>query len=233
MSSEPGDVSTPEPAKGGPVGQGDHVVQQGECIDSIANEQGFFWETLWNHPANKELRTVRSDPNALLPGDRVTVPELRRKSQSASTDARHRFRRRGIPARLKFQLLSPDGEPRAGLKYMLDIDGALHSGTTDGEGRLQVAIPPSAKVGKLMVFPAEGDEPEEYALALGELDPVSETSGVQARLNNLGIFCGEVDGVLGPRTRDALERFQRANGLAPTGEPDAATREKLRELHGS
>ena len=41
-----------------------------------------------------------------------------------------------------------------------------------------------------------------------------------------------IDGVLGPRTRRAIEEFQRHEGLTVTGIPDAATRDKLEEVAG-
>lgn len=43
---------------------------------------------------------------------------------------------------------------------------------------------------------------------------------IQTLLNRLGYDAGAVDGASGPRTRRAIMAFQRANGLAPTGEPD-------------
>ncbi len=46
---------------------------------------------------------------------------------------------------------------------------------------------------------------------------------VQQTLNNMGYNAGPVDGQLGPTTRDALTRFQQAQNLPQTGEPDAKT----------
>jgi phage tail tape-measure protein len=46
---------------------------------------------------------------------------------------------------------------------------------------------------------------------------------VQQTLNNMGYNAGPVDGQLGPNTRDALMRFQQAQGLPQTGEPDSQT----------
>jgi peptidoglycan hydrolase-like protein with peptidoglycan-binding domain len=41
---------------------------------------------------------------------------------------------------------------------------------------------------------------------------------VQERLRTLGYYHGRIDGVWGDRTRVALERFQRARGIAATGD---------------
>jgi phage tail tape-measure protein len=46
---------------------------------------------------------------------------------------------------------------------------------------------------------------------------------VQQTLNDMGYNAGPVDGQLGPSTRDALLRYQQAQGLPQTGEPDSRT----------
>jgi hypothetical protein len=33
-----------------------HIVKQRDCMSSIADQYGFFWETRWNHERNGELR---------------------------------------------------------------------------------------------------------------------------------------------------------------------------------
>ncbi len=70
-----------------------------------------------------------------------------------------------------------------------------------------------------------------WTLALGHLDPVDENEGVQARLNNLGFYCGKVDGIIGPHTAAALKSFQRKMGLPDTGRADQTTRARLRDAH--
>ena len=206
----------------------EHEVQQGECMESIAEKHGFFWETLWNHSENAELKDLRQDPNVLLPGDVVQIPEKTEKEEDCATGELHRFLRKGVPAVLRLRLLR-GGAPRAGVPFVLEVDGQSYSGTTDDEGRLEHSIPPNAMEGKLIV--GEGEEQEEYPLELGAVDPIDEMTGVQARLNNLGYACGEVDGTLNDTTREALEKFQSKHGLEVTGEADDQTRAKLQVEH--
>jgi peptidoglycan hydrolase-like protein with peptidoglycan-binding domain len=50
-----------------------------------------------------------------------------------------------------------------------------------------------------------------------------EIRRVQMVLNQKGFSVGKLDGVLGPRTRNALIAFQRQQGLEPTGGIDQPT----------
>jgi hypothetical protein len=214
----------------GPIGRGEYAVRAGDCISSVACDHGHHWRTIWDHPENQELKNVRKDPNILLEGDRLNIPALALKEVSCGADARHRFVRKGVPERLHLTLFDSIGEPRANLRYRVTIDGRLQEGTTDSEGRLEIGIPPNAKVGVLVVV--DGSHEESFNLHLGHLDPPNEVTGVQGRLRNIGLPCGQIDGELGPRTRQALQRFQQRYNLPPTGELDEETRRKLVQVHG-
>jgi hypothetical protein len=50
-----------------------------------------------------------------------------------------------------------------------------------------------------------------------------DARAVQAALTLLGYELGTIDGIFGPRSRQALARFQEDNGLPPTGELDETT----------
>jgi N-acetylmuramoyl-L-alanine amidase len=229
MAAETGDPPAMPPDRG-PVGQGERTLRQGECIASLAHESGHLWDTIWKHAANSELRDVRKDPYVLLPGDRVTIPPIRRKSEGGQTEMRHRFRKKGQPEQFRVRVLEDD-EPRRNEPYRLAIDGGEPTqGTTDAEGQVIKVIPADARKAVLAV--GEGKAERVYEFALGGLDPLSETSGVQGRLAALGFDCGPVDGKLGPRTRDALREYQRSRKLRPTGVPDDATRARLKEDYG-
>jgi len=85
----------------------EHTIAPGECISSIAYQHGFFWETLWNHGDNAELKRDRKDPNVLHPGDLVMIPDLTLKEESCATEQVHEFRLKGVPARLNLKVLRP------------------------------------------------------------------------------------------------------------------------------
>jgi membrane-bound lytic murein transglycosylase B len=50
---------------------------------------------------------------------------------------------------------------------------------------------------------------------------------LQRELKRAGYDPGVTDGKMGPATRGALRRFQEANSLSPTGDPDIPTLTKL------
>lgn len=83
----------------------DHIVTSGDCFSSLSFEHGFFWETLWNHGKNAELKSRRKDPNILKEGDVVHIPDLTLKEEQGATEQRHKFKLKGVPAKLKVRVM--------------------------------------------------------------------------------------------------------------------------------
>lgn len=199
-------------------------------MSSIAEEYGHFWETVWNDTENAELKEVRKDPNVLMPGDRVTIRPITKKSVSKATNKSYRFRRKGVPAKLHIRLMK-HGEPRANESYRVDIDGKLTKGVTNAEGYVDIYIPCRAKQGKLWVGPPEDEKM--YQLQLGATLPVERVKGQKQRLKNMGYRCGFIDDEITAVYREALRAFQQSQALPESGEADQATRDKLVEIHRS
>jgi hypothetical protein len=204
-----------------------YTIQQGDSVIRLSQLYGLNSSTIWNEPANSQLKSLRSDMNELLPGDVVVIPDKRLKKVEVRTGARHIFRRKGIPALYRLQLFDIE-MPRARQAYKLTIDEMLVlEGMTDDRGILDQYLPADAKYGSLVV----GDDEFSVEIDFGYLDPITEISGVQKRLNNLGYLCGSPDGVLDDDTHDALADFQWRFGLEDTGELDEASIAKLQEVH--
>lgn len=203
-----------------------YEAQQGDCMASIAAQHGLLWEAVWQHANNAELRQKRQDPNVLYAGDRVFVPALVGKEESAATEQKHSFRRKGVPAKLRVRFLDADGKPRAGVPYVLEVDGQLIRDRIDSEGYVVASIPPDARRG--LVRLRDGDCEETYPLTLGKLDPVGEPGGARMRLGNLGYDCGRDEAAFGL----ALRSFQLAEGLEGTGLLDPPTQQALLRRHG-
>ena len=242
----------------------DYTVQTGDCISSIAFERGFFWETIWNHPKNAELKQKRVDPNILKEGDIVHVPDKELKEESCATDQKHKFKVKGVPAKLKLKVMEPpkvedkpveenasgadDGShvedpdfnpepvkdvPTKNAPYRLEIDGkVIKEASTDGEGIVEVELPPNAREGRLVIHPGTPEE-RVLPLNLGGMDPISETSGVRKRLSNLGFSCTATGDEMTDDLASALRLFQQNNELDVTGKIDGATKDKLKQMHGS
>jgi N-acetylmuramoyl-L-alanine amidase len=213
-----------------------HTVIQGERLAEIALRHGFpSGRALYDHPANEEFRRKRPDPNLIFPGDRIAIPELGVKDVGASTENRHRFRKRILKKYLRIEMSDPEKNRLSERPYELRVgrgngEPLVLEGVLDRNGQLHEEIPVDAKQGTLKV--GLENRTVELDLLIDYLDPVSEISGIQARLKNLAFDCGPVDGVLGPKTRAALRCFQEAEGLSVTGEPDEPTGNALCKEHG-
>ncbi len=209
-------------------------VVQGDCIDSIAAKHGLLPKTIWDHAHNAKLREKRrKNQSVLLPGDVVFVPKPRERLEDAATDKAHKFVLTRPRSLFQIRFEDVDGKPRKGVPYSLEIDGQKDEGKTGAEGEVKRQISPDARAGTLTLNPGKGADEEVYELDLGHLDPVDETSGLQARLDHLGFYSGKVDGDRGDLTRAALEEYQAAFDLPATGELDDATKAHLEQEYGS
>jgi hypothetical protein len=214
----------------------EHTVKQGECLASIAKQYGFEdWETIYNHGSNAEFRQKRKDPNVLLPGDCLNVPDKTIKSENCATGKTHEFRLARKQTRLRLIVRDIDGEPLGGKKYKLSVGDKSYEGVLQDDALLDRPIPADAVDGELTVWSDE-DFPEyadTWKLKLGHLDPVDTLSGMQARLNNLGYDCGPVDNADGPLTQAAVRAFQKDHNLDVDGIPGPQTQSALAGEYGS
>lgn len=208
-----------------------HTVVQGECVSSIADKEGFFWESIWQHERNNSIRQKRKNPNSLQPGDQLFIPDIRKREESCSTAQRHKFQLKGVPVRFNLQVLNEQGEPRAGVPFVLDIDGKVTRGEIPADGHLSEIIKPNAKTAKLTLNPPEGMQ-EVYELQLGYMNPVDDIAGAKGRLKNLGYYKGTINANMDDETAEAIRQFQERTGLPVTGELDGPTQGALEQNHG-
>jgi hypothetical protein len=135
-------------------------------------------------------------------------------------------------------LKDSDGAALANQPYTLTLAWLTLKGSTDRSGSLEQKIPIGIDTGELSLDKID----LRWDLKIGHLDPVHNESedaaivaGIQARLNNLGFYCGDVDGILGPNTTQALKAFQESvlSRSDPDGKADKQTRDALLQQHGS
>jgi hypothetical protein len=236
----------------------DYTVGEGESVNSIAVEHGFAWQTLWNHAKNSDLKSKRKDPDTLLAGDILHIPDITLKNESKGSDASHKFKVKGTPAKFKLTLMKdPDPkksqnesfeksdpwkfiekelpavqrEPMKDTPYKLYADGKLiKDGTTDSSGKIETKLPPNAQNGLLIINPGKSNE-RAIDLNFRGMDPIETTQGVSKRLNNLGYGCPIVEDVT-PELAEVLRQFQKDNKLTTNGELSEETRNKIKSAYG-
>lgn len=202
----------------------EHVVSEDEGLSAIAERYGHFEPTIWNDSKNAEIKELRIDSDILVPGDVLWIPPLREGSATVATGKLHRFRRRGVPPKLRVQLLR-FGEPRADEPFEIAIGGTTIQGRTDAEGKIDVFVPSTSTDGTIHVGG------EEILVRANGLRPVDTDRGLVQRLRNLG-FLGRDDAGDDPEAlAAAVTAFQESEEMEVTGESDDATRERLRAVH--
>jgi N-acetylmuramoyl-L-alanine amidase len=207
-----------------------HVALYNECVSSIAVKEGLYWEDVWNHPKNEQLREKRKNPNILKEKDRLFIPKKEMHYASGETGKRHTFTHKGVPLTIRIQIQELT-RPIKNEKYTIRFeDHSKYEGTIDAEGYVEIPLRPHLKAGDMIIHTAEGDE--EFPFTVGDVDPITTTSGVQQRLANLAYDC-DVSGKMDETTRDAIARFQSEHDLEATGELDQKTRELLEKEHGA
>ncbi|MFV8755971.1 peptidoglycan-binding domain-containing protein [Nannocystaceae bacterium ST9] len=206
-----------------------HRVEQGQTIAHVAWQHGVGMRAILDAPENRELFARRS-MNILFEGDEVFVPDEPAKQVGIETGRSHLFiyQPRTIPVRLQFLQA---GVPRSHEPVDWRVAGGeLVEDRLDAEGWLRAAVPLDASELEV-VFQPGTDYAKTTTMRLAHLDPVEEVRGIQQRLNNLGFACGAESGDAGDETRAAIEAYQRAHGLAETGEIDDSTRAHLGGRH--
>jgi peptidoglycan hydrolase-like protein with peptidoglycan-binding domain len=123
------------------------------------------------------------------------------------------------------------------------VDGIWGERTASAIGNLQrtLGLPASGEpdahtLAQLGLLPGTAARPDPSRVGrqpgAGELDPAAIRL-IQQALSQRGLDLGQVDGVWGDRTMDALREFQRSHGIEPLGEPDVHTLAALGILPGS
>ena len=146
--------------------------------------------------------------------------------ETKGVDNSHKFVKKTGMIKLHVVCKDDKEQPLKQKPYKLTIDGKKYDGTTDGDGAVIKDIPVSSREGSLEV------EGYIYPIRIAHLDPITEVSGVKARLNNLGYDCGGTSQDMDDATADSIRMFQKDNKLEETGALDDALRGKLKEKHG-
>jgi N-acetylmuramoyl-L-alanine amidase len=196
-----------------------HDIKQGETLIALAVKNGLeSWKEILDAPENADLKKKRTDPGILMPGDKVFIPNRVMRHEPSAIDAKHPFKISRPTAWLRLAVKDANGAALAGKKYELAVDSIVTSGSVPAGGIIERAVPVDADSGMLTVW-LDDATTEEWSLRIGYMDPLDETSGVEARLANLGFDCGDLE--------SSIRAFQERLGLEVTGTADDALRKKL------
>jgi hypothetical protein len=179
------------------------------------------------------LKKLRGNAHILFPGDEVAIPnKLARVANVYGGEAEFVLLTAPEVLRVRFaEAEATDGEPVL-FRATPDAGSDCFEGELGADGTMEIELPPDTTKVTVELFCGEGDDPfTTYELAIGEMDPVTEVTGVQARLANLGYYDGVVNGELGPATKAAIVRFRREYGLRLSEEIDGHLRNALIWVH--
>ncbi|MFO0618009.1 MAG: peptidoglycan-binding domain-containing protein [Polyangiaceae bacterium] len=190
-----------------------YVVTADDHLDRIAFRAGSSPSDIWDHPANRELKEKRGGGDILHPGDLLFLPApAAREARRVAAGSQKTFTASVPETRIKLKLVDR-GKPLAGEPFVIQTATGDLSGSTDGEGGIDVKVPVrAAKV--TLLLPNQGTARE---LAVGGVDPLGEISGVQTRLKQLGHYNGPIDGAASEALSEALLAFRRAARIRETG----------------
>jgi peptidoglycan hydrolase-like protein with peptidoglycan-binding domain len=105
------------------------------------------------------------------------------------------------------------------------IPGALIGGAV-GAGAGAATKPEQVNLGEPVWHKNGG--PESQSTETSSVLSHDKVTQLQLALSREGFGTGHVDGVFGPQTRAALQKFQASRNLPATGEPDQQTLSALR-----
>jgi hypothetical protein len=202
-----------------------HVIEPGDSIAELAEIHGLFAQTIWDDPRNSALRTKRERYDALAVGDVLFIPERRERVEEVAVDARYRFKRRGIPAKVRLHICV-SGASQAKTAYSVQVDGRSITGQTDANGVAEFFVPAAARRAIL-----ELDTGLAFTLVLGGLRPGNTVPGIRQRIENEGIVCPAHDDIEHPDWRFTLFELQRRLGLPVTARLDRETWQALMQIH--
>ena len=204
-----------------------YQIKQGDHLSKIAAHFGFLdYQLIWNHPQNANLKTKRQNPNVLLPGDCLYIPDRQQKETGRSTGQTHCFQIKRCVLRLQILAEEAYHTPLADRPYSLTLGGKPSSKITSGIGLLTEAIPVDAEEVLLRL------EDREIPVKIGHLDPVDTESGQTARLTNLGYYWGDPENRETEAFLSAVEEFQCDHQLQVDGKCGPKTQNRLKQIHG-
>ena len=133
----------------------DHAVQPGDCFSSLAKENGYFnYRTLYDHPDNGPIKGTRTNPNSLIEGDVVKIPDKRQKKVALTLDGEKKFVVDRRKTKLRLSVVDVESKAPKVTKCKLTVGTASLSKLAPN-GLMELEIDAADKSGTLsLILPA-------------------------------------------------------------------------------
>lgn len=165
-----------------------HVVSSGETLSQISRRHGFSdWNVVWKDPGNDAIRSLRSQPEQIRPGDKIHVPD-RNPVRTPVTPCSTTCLKLKSPGQLAvfelgvFDKANPS-RPLAGFDVHLRIpsDGSIQKYVTPADGviRLEGPTVASGSVEVVVIEDLKGNPPIRYSAYCGQSLPVGESHVIE------------------------------------------------------
>lgn len=169
-----------------------YPIRATDYVLKIAHKFDFDADTTWTDPANKELADRRGDPNILLAGDVLYIPDQVDKvaeSHSLVVGTTNTFVSPNPPlVAISVKFVGAGTTTYAQKAYTIRELDSPDAPQTTKDGLANFKAPVTLEIATI-VFTDSG---EEHSLAIGALNPVDTPSGIFQRLKNIG-FIGNID----------------------------------------
>jgi len=169
-----------------------YTVKSGDRMSKIAFEHGFKDYHALYEAQSAAFKKKRPNPEILLEGDEVTLPEKIDDKHAADDKKTQKYIQDTTLPELRIHIKA-FGKPLASKDFTVLIESDPYTkakpykgtGTTDAKGIAKFNVDPRVTT----VVLSFKDPPLECKLLVGSLHPVDEPGGVEQRLGDLGYFC--------------------------------------------
>ncbi|MGA3124580.1 MAG: hypothetical protein ABSF69_27815 [Polyangiaceae bacterium] len=196
-----------------------YVVRKNDYLAKIAYKLGFDPDSVWNDASNDDLRKLRPDPNQLLAGDLLHIPDPGDNPPPVHTlniGTSNTFVSPDPPTVTVNQTFEDGDADTYTRKAYTITELPEQTGLSTGDDGTATFTVPVSLDQVTLVFTDSG---ESWVIVVGGIDPVDSTSGMFKRLQNLHYIAVDESYDLDNQSnniellRQGLRRLQAASGL--------------------
>lgn len=124
----------------------------GDCFCSLAKANNFFdYLTVYNHASNSALKAKRPNPNQLVQGDSVEIPDKEIKKVPGATNKEHKFVVVRTKTKLRLAIVDSQGTVVKAKACTLKVGSRSQKTLPASNGLVEMEIDPVETAGSLAV----------------------------------------------------------------------------------